>query len=481
MHLDIEFITHATLKIRGEFGALLCDPWFMNEPIFNLSAWKFPAAVLPPEEVVKDVDYLYITHAHEDHFHIPSINYISRDVQVLLPAYEFHPSLRAQTMEITLRKMGFYNIRKIKSWDSVLLGGMTPFTVIPSAKSRDHDWENSGFVLEHSDCTMLNMNDNINDKELCFEIKKRWSEIDIAFVQAGGVTMFPGCFKMSEAHMREEAAKRKVAFLDQRRTLDYIQPKYIVPFAGDFCWLDDKYFHNNWANRTTAKLFQEMVEKDYAHQNVQYLLMYPTDRWNIKDGLTRHHPGVDWDNMLDEIAKLKQRFQPKIDATNNWLKSANLNDLEARSRRHTNRVEQQITRDYIDFTARFRIAIESENAPFNFVIKASPEKGFAIDWNDKGQVDQTLHVPDYIWASVVEGRLLWNIMQWVSKAEQHNGFHKDMGRFFFWLEFHVDLNNRNIQAIIFPELYPEMDQYLDPGRGVFPIEGEYGLPGDEAL
>ena len=117
MELTITFITHACLKIRGEFGTLICVPWILNEPVFNFSTWKFPAAVMPPEEVVQGTDYLLLTHAHEDHFHVPSLDHFSRDVEILLPAYEFHPSLRAHTVERVCRDPGivFISVERRRS------------------------------------------------------------------------------------------------------------------------------------------------------------------------------------------------------------------------------------------------------------------------------------------------------------------------------------------------------------------------------
>ena len=32
---------------------------------------------------------------------------------------------------------------------------------------------------------------------------------------------------------------------------------------------------------------------------------------------------------------------------------------------------------------------------------------------------QTLHLKDYEMASIIEGKLTWNIVQWVALAEQH--------------------------------------------------------------
>ena len=79
--LQITYVSHACVRVDGAFGSLLTDPWILNEPVFDFSTWKFPAAVIPPERLT-DVDMLYISHAHEDHFHVPSLNEFPRDVEI---------------------------------------------------------------------------------------------------------------------------------------------------------------------------------------------------------------------------------------------------------------------------------------------------------------------------------------------------------------------------------------------------------------
>lgn len=474
--LEITYVSHACLKIRGEFGTLLCDPWFLNEPVFNFSTWKFPAAVMPPEQVVEDVDFLYITHSHEDHFHVPSIDCFSRDVQVVLPEYENHPGLRAHTVERVMRRLGFHNIRKLRPWNTIRLNDTTPFTVIPSAASRSHDWENSGFVIEHPGCTLINMNDNLSDEALCAQISKRFPHLDIGFIQSAGVTMYPGCFRMSQEQMRAEAARRQHGFADQRRMMDLLRPDRIVPFAGDFCWLDDRYLHNNWANRGTPALFRRFLDENYRARNVELLVFYPSDTWSMQAGLRRNHPEIDWSGYLNEITRVKQCFQPRVDAIHRWIDDVPLHDLERRSRLHTERVQRWITRDYIDFDARFRIRVEGPHAGFSFVLKADPVAGFAIDWDDAQPVDQTLFVREHVWAAILEGKLMWDIVQWVAQAEQHVPYRLDIGRFWFWLELHVNLNGKNTQVILDERLYPHLTNRVEPRKGVFPLAGEWDRP-----
>ncbi|EKD70779.1 MAG: hypothetical protein ACD_46C00401G0001, partial [uncultured bacterium] len=275
-NLNITYVSHACIKVCGEFGTLITDPWILNEPIYTFTTWKFPAAIIPPEDLIKNIDYIYISHPHEDHFHIPSLNYFPRHIQILLPEYINFPSLRAQTMERTLRELGFYNVRKILPWQTILLGNQTAFTIIPACKTKYWDWENSGFVLEHPDCKLLNMNDCPSDAELYAEVDRRFGEIDLGFIQYSGVSMFPGRYRMSKNEMRVASNNRKHSWIQQKNMIELLKIKKIAPFAGDFAWLEDSLFHCNWSNRATPKLFQDFVLQNYPDKNIEVVIMYPS-------------------------------------------------------------------------------------------------------------------------------------------------------------------------------------------------------------
>lgn len=473
--LEITYISHACIKISGEFGSLITDPWILNEPIYTFTTWKFPAAIIPPNEVVKNLDYLYISHPHEDHLHVPSLDHFPRDIQVLLPEYAYYPSLRSQMVELTLRELGFYNIKKLQPWETILLGNNTPFTLIPACKTKYWDWENSGFVLEHHDCKILNMNDCPSDEELYAEVNKRFGEIDLGFVQYSGVSMFPGCYRMPKEEMREASAKRKHSWWQQKNMIELLKVKRIAPFAGDFAWLDDSLYHCNWANRATPKLFENFVQENYPEKNIDVVIMYPSDEWSLNKGLTRNHPEIDWNNYLDEIAQVKQKLQPKVDKLRNWLDSSDLSNMELRSRAYTAHINKWVTKEYIDFTARIRIHIEGEHSNFTFVMKASPDEKFSFDWNDNEEVDQSLYIREKLWAAVLEGKVLLTNIQWASENYQHSTFRLEIARMWFWFETHVDLNNRNTQALVDRALHPEIIQRIRPQHGVFTMDDEWAL------
>jgi L-ascorbate metabolism protein UlaG (beta-lactamase superfamily) len=474
--LEVTYISHACLRIEGDFGTLVCDPWILNEPIYDFTTWKFPAAIVPPEEVFKGVDYVYFSHPHEDHFHIPSIDHIPRGMRILLAEYTSNPGLRAQTMERTLREMGFHNIQKLMPWQTLRLGGSTDFTLIPACKMKYWDWENSGFVLEHPGCKILNMNDCPSDPELYAEVDRRFGEIDLGFIQYAGVSMFPGCYRMSETDMREAAKVRRASWVQQSNMVELLKVKRIAPFAGDFCWLDDAMYHCNWANRATPKLFEDFVRGKYGEKGPELVIMYPTDTWSPEKGLTRHHPDIDWSRYLESIDKVRDALAPKVKALRAWLDDNDMKNLEKRSRAYTEHMNRWLPEHGIDFSARVRFEIEGKEAGFSFVLKAAPGERYRFDWEDKAAVDQTLYVSQKLWAAILAGKTLMNNMQWASENQQHVEFRMEIARFWFWFETHIDLNNRNSQALIDRALHPQIEKRIRPQHGVFPLENEWNAP-----
>lgn len=207
--------------------------------------------------------------------------------------------------------------------------------------------------------------------------------------------------------------------------------------------------------------------------------MNPSDYWTPGEGITRNHPEIDWDRYLDAIAEVRRKFQPKVDAIEAWIEDSDRRDMEARSRAYTAQVQRWITRDDIDFSGCFRLVVEGDNAGFSFLLKADPENGFRILWDEDEnahEIDQTLYVREAIWAALLDGKVMWNMLQWQGENVQHVPFRPELGRFWFWLEVNSDLNNRNPQALVDRAQHPDLAERLRPQLGVFPLDDEWDLP-----
>lgn len=465
--LTLTMVSHACIRIDGDFGALLCDPWIVNEPVYNFTTWKFPDVTLSPDEILDGITHLFISHAHEDHFHVPSLDLISRDVTVLLPEYSWHPGLRAQTIELTMRRLGFANIHKFMPWQTAEIGGDVSLTFIPAARSKPQDWENSALVIDHPSTRILNVNDCPTDEELYSGLRERYDRFDLALIQYAGVSSFPGRFKYDEPEMQEIVRNRRANFDEQDRAAENLDVDYIIPFAGDFCWLDDTMLHCNWASRATPVLFEQWCSENHSEKSFELMLMNPSDVWSKLDGLQRNLPPVDWDNYLNGIAELKKRKQPKLDATNAWLAASDRKNMRVRTDKYLSTMQDFTCREYIDFSATIRFKIDGPDAAFSFVLEADPTNGFRAGWNDDVATDHTCHLSEVQWASVLEGKIMFNNLHWTGIIEQHVPFRLDMAKFWWWLEYYADLTNRGPQVILQSQQFPELDQFVEPQRGQF--------------
>ncbi|MGZ5396331.1 MAG: MBL fold metallo-hydrolase, partial [Mycobacterium sp.] len=93
-------VGHAGFRIDTNAGAILCDPWV--NPAYFASWFPFPDNSLLDWETLGNVDYLYVSHLHRDHFDAAHLrDFVSEDATVLLP--EFPTSEMADE----LRALGF--------------------------------------------------------------------------------------------------------------------------------------------------------------------------------------------------------------------------------------------------------------------------------------------------------------------------------------------------------------------------------------
>ena len=366
-----------------------------------------------------------------------------------------------------MRRLGFANIHKFMPWQTVEIGSDVSLTFIPAARSKPQDWENCALVIDHPSARILNVNDCPTDDELYAKLRERFDRFDLALIQYAGVSPFPGRFKFNEAEMHEIVKTRRTNFDEQDRAAENLNVDYIIPFAGDFCWLDDPMQHCNWASRATPALFEKWSADHHADKAFKPMLMYPSDSWSKADGLIRNYTPVDWDNYLDGIAELKARKQTKLDAINKWLAASERSNLRKRTDHYLSTMTRFACREYIDFSAAIRFAIEGPGAGFSFLLQAHPKLGFRAGWNDELPTDHTCYLTEVQWSSVLAGKIMFNNLHWTGTVEQHVPFRLEIAKFWWWLEYYADLTNRGPQVILQSQQFPGPTALYEPQLGVF--------------
>src|SRR5262249_34340738 len=143
---------------------LLLDPWLIGSCYWR-SWWHFPK----PVDVTPDlfeVDAIYITHGHFDHFHYPSLRKFNRAVKILIARFATDRMRRA------VESLGFQNIVEMPHGVPYHLeGGIT-------ISSYQHGFDDTAVVIESSGITILNLNDSHVTGLALRQILRRHPRID---------------------------------------------------------------------------------------------------------------------------------------------------------------------------------------------------------------------------------------------------------------------------------------------------------------
>jgi UDP-MurNAc hydroxylase len=259
------------------------DPWLKGPANFH-SWWHFPAvtrdlAQLPP------LDYIYISHLHGDHFHVPTLEKLDRRPTVLIPRLYHNRMVRR------LYELGFTRIQELPHAKEVDLTRATKVTLTQMGGA-------SVLAVAASSASMLNANDALQGAHpdvklpLLRTLAARYG-FDIVFLAFGTAGPFPKCYQiedMSPRAMDPWLKERSMLsnFVSGAKT---IKAKTVVPFAGGFALLAEKLLWMNEAKTTPADALSLLRERE---PGIAGLEMNPGDIWDSREGVIHVHPPVNW-------------------------------------------------------------------------------------------------------------------------------------------------------------------------------------------
>lgn len=233
--MRITTLGHAGLHIETAHGAILCDPWV--NPAFFASWFPFPDNRHLDWGALGQVDYLFVSHLHSDHFdprHLAS--HVSCDATVLLPDYP------TDELQRSLERIGFTKFIRFTNNRPTMLGGLS---VMISALVAPTDGAvgDAAISIDDGVARILNQNDA---KITEFEPIHRYGPYDAHFVQFTGANWWPWVYDLPDSAKHTfGAAKRKNGLDRARRFAQTVGARYVVPSAGPACFLDDDLFQFN--------------------------------------------------------------------------------------------------------------------------------------------------------------------------------------------------------------------------------------------
>jgi hypothetical protein len=486
--IQTQFLGHACLRFNGAKGALICDPWLATVPIYGNTAVKYP--FLPEEQLPSalEVSHIYISHHHEDHFHVPSLDLFARDTTVLIPAFEYVDHPRARSMRHTLERMGFTRVIPLESWQSIDidLGETLNLTLIPSAQSRWHDWENSGLILKCAEWTAINLNDNLVDDALLDQIEARTGRPDAVFVQGFPSTEFPGSFDFT-VQEKIRIGRQKRGNVDQAAmVIRRLAPRSVTPIACDIAWHRSQDAYRNYSDKPTPSRFGPILEKRGLLTQTRYLELGPGDLLNIADLKVRRIYGrLNYAGFRRRLREKMRRYENLVSAHDDFEPSkgfdpATLPRLLDELRRYFPSAFPVAATVRIDF-----VIVDSARAPLARISFCVRGVDLSITANtDRGiECDQEIIVPESIWLECAGGRLLRRDLFSLCVNRQIKPFKPAVAGLRYFISYYFDFGDISPWVRVSGQAQPEdnlaqmrrLRRELAPRFSAHDLRDEYAL------
>jgi len=198
--LEIQFLNHASVKIKTEDAVILTDPWFKGSS-FN-DGWDLLFQSSEIEALaLEGITHVWISHEHPDHFSIPFFLSFPEDLKKSVEV--LFQDTRDKRVCGFLRTQGF-SVRELKSCEPYRIGA----TELCIGKSAFYD---SWLYLKNGGVSLLNLNDcPIADAVALKKIRARFGAPTVLLSQFSYAAWKGG---RENRAMRTRMAARKVECL----------------------------------------------------------------------------------------------------------------------------------------------------------------------------------------------------------------------------------------------------------------------------
>jgi hypothetical protein len=147
MRFGFETLGNATLAFREDGRPILAtDPWLMGTCYFG--SWGLDRPLTADElALVQDSEYVWISHGHPDHFHVPSLTLLRPEQKILLPDH-YSPDIKNY-----LSKRGFpVEVMPYRTWKQ-LSPGIRVLCL-------DNENQDAILLIEAGDSLVVDLNDS---------------------------------------------------------------------------------------------------------------------------------------------------------------------------------------------------------------------------------------------------------------------------------------------------------------------------------
>lgn len=288
--------SHAGLYAEARNVSLMIDPWIVGSCYWR-SWWNYPKAARFASRL-DQLDYVYLTHLHWDHFHGPSLRKLPSSATLLIPEAHFERFAK------DAKGFRFANLIEVPHGKTIQLADGLDFTAYQYSLFTD-----SAVVLDDGETTLLDLNDCKIAGRSLNQLVRRHPKVDFVFRSHSSASAYPFCvetedldgagYRTKEDYLRE--------FTDTARLL---KPRYAVPFASSHCFL-----HKDTTQYNGDAVSPADVERFFAEhgpEGSECKVMVSGDSWSDTDGFQIADNDW-WSNKDARVAEYAAEMAPVLE------------------------------------------------------------------------------------------------------------------------------------------------------------------------
>ncbi|NHN59435.1 MBL fold metallo-hydrolase [Halorussus rarus] len=278
--MEVTYLESAAVLVEDEDTKILCDPWLVDGAYYG--SWAhYPEPDFEPEDF-NDVDYIYISHIHPDHFDPTTLKRMDSDIPVLVHDYRWDylkDAIEGLGFEVTELPHGerthlqdgmYINILAADGCDPELCGNFFGCSWYDEEADETGSTQvDSMAVIDNGEFTLVNTNDCPYPiaESSCRKIKDEYGHVDMLCHQYSAAQFYP---QAVTNYTHEEKLRERDRVIQEKHELalnflDLFEPDYYMPFAGEYVLAGDLADLNEYtANppREKAKAFFEAHAPD---------------------------------------------------------------------------------------------------------------------------------------------------------------------------------------------------------------------------
>lgn len=394
----------ATAILEHKGTRILFDPW-LDDGIFHGSWHHFP----PLQRSIPDVgplNYIYISHIHEDHCSAGTLKHLDKNAILLI--MDRTPNFVLNFLE-KHDFFGFSGVRLIRPNEPVELeDGLIADIIGADPSDEMAHIIDSALVLKWDGYVIFNANDCLPYQGMVDYVLQKYGSPSFALLPYAGGSGYPSCYgNLDDAGKQAESTRirsqRISTFVD---TVQQLDPKYVLPFADQYVVVGSRRHLNRHIGHPPSPAAVRGAIKE-AGLSDRLVLLGSGHEFDVESG--RSYPDIDYPDFSeqDRLNYADQHSDEPYDHEKITLSQAvPLDRLVFQAR--TRLWEQQLRRDSFP---EWSLLLEIEDEKTCYLISLSEETVKVIQGNDVTHLPPILRIKTSrtLLILLLIGHVSWNV------------------------------------------------------------------------